>query len=68
MNFAEIKSRADQALCRTYTRYPVGVCSARGSRIRDFDGREYVDLLAGLAVTGVGHCNPEVNAAMLRHI
>ncbi|MDR2050232.1 MAG: aspartate aminotransferase family protein [Deltaproteobacteria bacterium] len=62
--FTEIKDRADAALCRTYTRYPVGVRSALGSRIRDFDGREYIDLLAGIAVTGVGHCNPEVGAAI----
>lgn len=62
--FEEIKNRADKVLCRTYSRYPVGVKQARGSRITDFDGREYIDLLAGIAVTGVGHCHPAVARAV----
>ncbi|MDR2503843.1 MAG: aspartate aminotransferase family protein [Deltaproteobacteria bacterium] len=67
-SFEEIKARAEKTLCRTYSRYPVGVRAARGSRIWDFDGREYIDLLAGIAVTGVGHAHPQVNAAMLRQM
>lgn len=63
-SFQEIKERADKVLCKAYSRYPVGVKEARGSRIWDFDGREYVDLLAGIAVTSVGHCNPEVAKAV----
>lgn len=63
-SFTDIKNRADKVLCRAYSRYPVGVKEARGSRIWDFDGREYVDLLAGIAVTSVGHCNPEVAKAV----
>lgn len=63
-SFQNIKDRADKALCRTYSRYPVGVKEARGSRLWDFDGREYIDLLAGIAVTSVGHCNPEVAKAI----
>lgn len=63
-SFTDIKNRADKVLCRAYSRYPVGVKTARGSRIWDFDGREYVDLLAGIAVTSVGHCNPEVAKAV----
>lgn len=63
-SFNDIKNRADKVLCKTYSRYPVGVKKARGSRIWDFDGREYIDLLAGIAVTSVGHCNPEVSKAM----
>ena len=60
----EIKERADKVLCKAYSRYPVGVKEARGSRIWDFDGREYIDLLAGIAVTSVGHCHPEVTKAI----
>ena len=63
-SFLNIKDRADKVLCRTYSRYPVGVKEARGSRIWDFDGREYIDLLAGIAVTSVGHCNPDVAKAV----
>jgi acetylornithine aminotransferase len=62
--FQEIRERTDKVMCRTYARYPIGVSRARGSRIWDFAGREYVDLLAGIAVTAVGHCNPEVGRVM----
>lgn len=63
-SFQQIKERADKVLCKAYSRYPVGIKEARGSRIWDFDGREYIDLLAGIAVTSVGHCNPEVAKAV----
>ncbi|HEY0914794.1 MAG TPA: aminotransferase class III-fold pyridoxal phosphate-dependent enzyme, partial [Solimonas sp.] len=29
-----------------------------GSRIWDQQGRDYLDLACGIAVTGLGHCNP----------
>ena len=55
-----IKSREESLLCRTYGRYPVSVASASGSRMTDLDGKEYVDLLSGIAVTSLGHCNEEL--------
>ena len=63
-SFDEVKERADKVLCRTYSRYPIAVKSAKGSRLYDFAGREYVDLLSGIAVTALGHCNPEVGRAI----
>ena len=47
-------------LCRTYSRYPVAITRGAGSRLWDVDGKEYVDPLAGIAVEGLGHCNPEL--------
>lgn len=64
--FDALKKRADAVLCYTYGRYPVAVKKAKGSRIWDFDGKEYIDLLAGIAVTSVGHCNEEVAEAMAK--
>ena len=55
-----IKSREESLLCRTYGRYPVSVVRGKGSRLYDLDGKEYVDLLAGIAVTSLGHCNEEL--------
>jgi acetylornithine/succinyldiaminopimelate/putrescine aminotransferase len=45
---------------------PMGlvVCDARGTTIRDAEGREYLDLLAGMGVANVGHAHPEVVAAV----
>ncbi len=55
-----LKQREEALLCRTYSRYPLAVKHAQGARLYDFDGKEYVDLLAGIAVTNVGHCRPEL--------
>src|SRR5262249_59482459 len=40
---------------------PMGlvVQDARGATIRDAEGREYLDLLAGMGVADVGHAHPE---------
>ncbi len=35
-----------------------------GIHLRDADGRRYLDLLSGLAVTGLGHAHPGVTAAI----
>lgn len=40
------------------------VVSARGATVRTADGREYVDLLAGIAVNSLGHAHPAVVAAV----
>lgn len=44
--------------------YPLVVDSAKGSIIRDIDGKEYIDLVAGIAVMNAGYSNPEVEAAI----
>jgi acetylornithine/N-succinyldiaminopimelate aminotransferase len=36
----------------------------RGARVRDLDGREYLDLGAGIAVTGLGHGDLDLRAAL----
>ncbi len=58
--FDAMKQREEALLCRTYSRYPVSVVRGQGSRLWDVDGREYVDLLAGIAVVGLGHGNAEI--------
>lgn len=58
--FEALKAREEKLLCRTYGRYPVSVSRAKGSTLWDIDGKEYLDLLAGIAVTSVGHCNDEI--------
>ena len=45
---------------------PLGieVARARGVKVWDTSGREYLDLLSGIGVASVGHANPEVVAAV----
>ncbi len=47
---------------------PLGVVVARaaGAKVWDAEGREYFDLLSGMGVANVGHCNPEVVKAVAR--
>lgn len=47
-------------LCHTYGRYPIHVVEAHGSIILDANGNKFIDLLSGLAVTSLGHCNEEL--------
>ncbi|MBN2140691.1 MAG: aspartate aminotransferase family protein [Desulfovibrionaceae bacterium] len=63
-SFNALKAREEKLLCRTYGRYPLAVARAEGCRLFDPEGREYVDLLAGIAVAGLGHCRPELAEVM----
>ncbi len=59
--FDELKTCELSAICHTYGRYPLAVASASGARLYDLAGREYVDLLSGIAVTSLGHSHPEIS-------
>lgn len=59
-----IRKESESLLFSTYARYPLAIDRGLGSRLWDYDGKEYVDLLAGIAVTNLGHCNPEIAAVM----
>ncbi|MBC7189214.1 aspartate aminotransferase family protein [Candidatus Aerophobetes bacterium] len=39
---------------------PPLIVEGKGSIVKDVDGKEYIDLLAGISVSNVGLCNPEV--------
>ncbi|MBO4312761.1 MAG: aspartate aminotransferase family protein [Desulfovibrio sp.] len=62
--FDAIRKKEESLLCRTYGRYPLAIVRGKGARLWDVDGKEYVDLLAGIAVAGLGHCNDEVCEAL----
>ncbi|MFW5837959.1 MAG: aspartate aminotransferase family protein, partial [Desulfovibrionaceae bacterium] len=61
---AELVERESLLIMNTYARYPLTVDRARGARLYDLDGREYVDMLAGIAVANVGHCRDEIADAV----
>lgn len=42
--------------------------SASGSLLRDTDGRDYIDFLAGCASLNYGHNDPDMAAALIAHI
>jgi acetylornithine/N-succinyldiaminopimelate aminotransferase len=54
----------DTALAPTYARFDVTFASGSGCVLVDADGVEYLDFLSGIAVNNLGHCHPEVVAAV----
>jgi acetylornithine/N-succinyldiaminopimelate aminotransferase len=54
----------DSGLVPAYARQPVEFVRGAGSLLWDVDGVEYLDLQTGLAVNSVGHCHPDVVAAV----
>ena len=63
-DFEKIRELDDRYHFKTYKRTPVLLVEGRGSRVWDSEGNEYLDLLAGIAVNGLGHCHPRVVKAI----
>jgi acetylornithine/N-succinyldiaminopimelate aminotransferase len=65
---------AKRVQLQNYRPAPVVLSEGKGARVRDVEGREYLDLAAGLAVTSVGHGHPKLaraigeQAARLMHV
>jgi predicted acetylornithine/succinylornithine family transaminase len=55
-------------LLNTYSRYPVEFVSGSGPFLYDINGKEYIDFLCGIAVTGFGHNHPAIKSAVLKQI
>lgn len=51
-------------LMRAYARQPVSFVRGSGARLWDDQGVEYLDAIAGIAVTGLGHAHPEITAVI----
>lgn len=43
----------------TYARAPLVLASGKGCKLYDVEGREYLDMTAGIAVNALGHGDPE---------
>ncbi|HKC18022.1 MAG TPA: aminotransferase class III-fold pyridoxal phosphate-dependent enzyme, partial [Candidatus Dormibacteraeota bacterium] len=57
---------ADKYLMQTGRRLPVTFVRGRGCLLYDDAGREYLDMVAGIAVNLLGHSHPDVVAALTR--
>ena len=56
--------RARAHLLQNYKQQPVVVERGEGTRVWDADGRQYLDLLGGIATLPFGHCHPAITAAV----
>ena len=62
--YEALKARQQASIMNSYGRYPLAISRGRGCRLYDIDGREYIDLLAGIAVCNLGHCHDEIADAI----
>ncbi len=59
MSFMESITALDQSyVAGTYGRFPVELVSGQGSRLRDAQGKTYIDLGSGIGVTAFGIADP----------
>ncbi len=49
---------------RPYYAEPLVLAEGEGAYVRDVEGREYLDLFAGILTTSIGHCHPAVREAV----
>ncbi|NGM11196.1 acetylornithine transaminase [Verrucosispora sioxanthis] len=61
-------SRWRQAMMDNYGTPPLALVSGSGAVVVDEAGREYVDLLGGIAVNSLGHAHPAVVAAVSKQV
>lgn len=60
MKYEDIVKLDKQVLLNVYQRNPLAIKKGLGTKIWDYEGREYLDLLGGIAVLPLGHCHPKV--------
>ena len=60
-NWQELES---EYFMKTGRRQPITLVRGEGLKVWDEDGNEYLDFVAGIAVTGLGHCHPAIVSAI----
>lgn len=60
MTLQEAESLDSKYLMHTFARKPVEFVEGSGMTLKDSEGREYLDFLAGIGVCSLGHCHPVV--------
>jgi acetylornithine/N-succinyldiaminopimelate aminotransferase len=63
-----LQKRFAAALMPNYGVPPVAISRGAGCLVWDPDGREYLDLIAGIAVSSLGHAHPAIVEAVSRQV
>ncbi|MDO8644819.1 MAG: aminotransferase class III-fold pyridoxal phosphate-dependent enzyme, partial [bacterium] len=66
MTNQEIQALSEKFLMNTYARLPIAPVKGKGCYLWDADGKKYLDLLSGIAVTNLGHNHPRINYAIVK--
>jgi len=56
----ELARRWDAVMARNYGTPTLSLVRGEGCRVWDADGRDYLDLVAGIAVSSLGHAHPAI--------
>jgi acetylornithine aminotransferase len=67
MSNATLRARYDAVMMPTYAP-PIPLVRGEGCHVWDDDGREYLDLIAGIAVSSLGHNHPAIVEAVTRQV
>jgi acetylornithine/N-succinyldiaminopimelate aminotransferase len=68
VTLAELQELERESVIGSYARMPVEFARGEGTRLWDVDGTEYLDFLCGISVTSLGHCHPQVVAAVREQV
>jgi acetylornithine/N-succinyldiaminopimelate aminotransferase len=60
----QLQDRYAEAIMLTYGMPPVALAHGKGCMVWDLDGNSYLDLIAGIAVSALGHAHPAIVAAV----
>ena len=63
-----LRERWDAVMMPNYGTPPVAIARGEGSRVWDVDGVCYLDCIAGIAVSALGHCHPALVEAVRRQV
>jgi acetylornithine aminotransferase len=67
-NTESLQKRFEAAFMPNYGLPPLAISRGQGCRVQDADGREYLDLIAGIAVSSLGHAHPAIVEAVSRQV
>ncbi len=65
---SDLQERYSSAVMNTFGPPALALARGRGARVWDADGKEYVDLLAGIAVNALGHAHPALVGAVTKQL
>jgi acetylornithine/N-succinyldiaminopimelate aminotransferase len=65
---SELRARFEAALMPNYGTPPIALTRGEGCRVWDADGRSYLDLIAGIAVSALGHGHPALVKAVSEQV
>ncbi len=64
MKTTDVQKLYSEYVLPTYAQVPLCLVKGKGTRVWDLQGKEYLDLFPGWAVSGIGHCHPLVVNAL----